>query len=303
MKGRDVLDWVQDSPSWPHSEKSSFHEVKGIRWHVQTFGAGPPILLIHGTGASTHSWRDLAPMLAEQFSVIAVDLPGHAFTSRPRGEPLSLPVMAEALAALLDDLQLEPVVVIGHSAGAAIGIRCCLDGRMSPEQMIGINSALLPFRGPAGYLFPPLAKLLFVNPLTPRIFARSARSSERVRRLIKGTGSKLDAEGIDYYVRLFRSPDHVAATLGMMANWDLYRFARELPDLKTPLILLVGEQDLAVSPSDAEQISRQVPDVHVVRMPGLGHLAHEEDPAAVAQSILSRIQAQPDKRPYREGQQ
>lgn len=301
MSGRAALDWVQDSPSWPHRENSRFHEVMGIRWHVQTFGAGPPILLIHGTGASTHSWRKLAPILSEQFTVIAPDLPGHAFTSRPCEEPLSLPVMAEALAALIDHLQLEPVAVIGHSAGAAIGIRCCLDSRMSPGQLIGINSALLPFRGPAGYLFPPLAKLLFVNPLTPRLFARSARSAQRVERLIKGTGSELDAAGIDYYVRLFRSPDHVAATLGMMANWDLYRFARELPDLKTPLLLIVGEDDLAVSPSDAEQIGGQVPNASVVRIPGLGHLAHEEAPAAVAQIILSRIQPRPGNQAITQG--
>ena len=72
-----ALDWALENSTWPHAEISRFHQVGGLRWHVQQMGEGPPILLIHGTGASTHSWRDLAPLLAERFTVIAADLPGH----------------------------------------------------------------------------------------------------------------------------------------------------------------------------------------------------------------------------------
>lgn len=249
-------------------------------------GNGPPLLLIHGTGASTHSWRTLAPLLATRFTVIAPDLPGHGFTDCPPRQRLSLPAMAAAIAQLLEHLAMEPQVVVGHSAGAAILIRCCLDAAISPQSLVSINGALLPFRGPAGYLFPPLAKLLFLNPLTPRIFAHGAGDRERVVRLIQGTGSELDEAGIDLYCRLFTSRVHVAATLGMMANWDLYRFARELPDLKVPLLLLAAENDTAVAPEQADRISHLVPNSRVVRLPGLGHLAHEENAARVAELIV-----------------
>ncbi len=252
-------------------------------------GQGPTILLLHGTGASTHSWRDLAPLLASSYTVIAPDLPGHGFTECPAQRRLSLPEMASGVAALMNVLSLRPLVVVGHSAGAAIAIRGCLDGALEPASVISINGALLPFRGPAGYLFPPLAKLLFVNPLTPRIFARSAANRERVIRLIRGTGSELTEAGIDFYARLFRSPAHVAATLGMMANWDLYRFARELPGLDVPLRLMVGEKDLAVAPSDADRICQMVPNAAVLHLPGVGHLAHEEDPPGVARLVKKII--------------
>lgn len=279
------LDWCVDGPSWPHADSSSFHEAAGLRWHVQKMGEGPPILLLHGTGASTHSWRDLAPLLASRFTVIAPDLPGHGFSECPPQRRLSLPQMAGGVAALMSALGIQPFVVIGHSAGAAIAIRCCMDGALVPKSVVSINGALLPFRGPAGYLFPPLAKLLFVNPLTPRIFAHSAGNRERVVRLIRGTGSELTDAGISFYARLFRSRAHVAATLGMMANWDLYRFVRDLPELDVPLFLLVGENDLAVAPTDADRICQMVPNAIVLRLPGLGHLAHEEDPACLARSI------------------
>lgn len=257
-----------------------------MRWHVQQMGEGPPVLLIHGTGASTHSWRGVAPLLARHFTVIAPDLPGHGFTERASGQRLSLPAMADSVAELVDSLGVRPLFVVGHSAGVAILIRCCLDGHLHPKSVISLNGALLPFRGAAGYLFPSLAKLLFLNPLTPRLLAHSATDPERVLRLIRGTGSELDQAGIDLYRRLFSSPAHVAATLGMMANWDLHRFVGDLPSLESPLLMMVGEQDKAVPPSDAERVCAMVPNGRLIRLPRLGHLAHEEDPEQLAALII-----------------
>ncbi len=78
-----------------------------IRWHVQRMGEGPPLLLIHGTGAATHSWRGLMPMLARHFTVIAPDLPGHGFTQSPPAHRLSLPGMASDLSQLLQRARCE----------------------------------------------------------------------------------------------------------------------------------------------------------------------------------------------------
>lgn len=283
------LDWSVECNAWPHAEASRFHQAGGLRWHVQQMGQGPVILLIHGTGASTHSWRTLAPRLAERFTVIALDLPGHGFTQSPPRDQLSLPAMAASVASVVDSLSLQPVTVVGHSAGAAILIRCCLDGTIAPHAVISLNGALLPFRGAAGLLFPPLARLLFLNPLTPWMVTRSASNRERVVRLIRGTGSELDETGIDLYTRLFTSSAHVTAALGMMANWDLHRFARELPALTQPLLLVAGENDQAVAPTDAERVCRIVSDARLERLPGLGHLAHEENASTVAEVIFEFV--------------
>ncbi len=84
---------------WPNREASRFVTAGGLTWHVQEAGEGPVLLLVHGTGAATHSWRGLMPLLARDFRVIAPDLPGHGFTD-PLRTP-SLPRMARALAELL----------------------------------------------------------------------------------------------------------------------------------------------------------------------------------------------------------
>ena len=298
-----TLDWSVERERWPHADSSRFVEVDGQRWHVQQMGEGPPLLLLHGTGASTHSWRTLAPALARRYTIIAPDLPGHGFTAPAPRSGQTLPGMAAAVAALIERLDVEPAAVIGHSAGAAIAIRACLDGGLRPAAVVGINAALLPFRGPAGVLFPPLARLLFLNPLTPRIFARRAASRKWVERLLRGTGSELAPEDIDLYARLFVDPGHVAGTLGMMANWDLARFARDMPALDVPLLLIAAENDRTIPASAADRIRERIPAAVVEKLPGLGHLAHEEDADAVAARIaafVDRIATPPPAAPANE---
>ncbi len=245
------------------------------------------MLLIHGTGASTHSWRDLAPLLSNDFSLVAMDLPGHGFTQRPRSSQLSLAGMTRALAALLDELNVSPDLVVGHSAGAAILAQMCLDQTLSPSRLVSLNGAFIPFRGMAGEIFPRMARLLFVNPLIPSMISRAASKPGRVRKLIAETGSTLDEKGLDLYKRLFRNTGHAAATIGMMANWDLHSLVRRMPALETPLTLVVGENDKAVAPADADEICSMVPNGEVLTLKGVGHLAHEEDPAAVADLLVS----------------
>ncbi len=274
----DTMDWQTDGLDWPHREASRFISAAGLEWHVQEMGAGPTVVLVHGTGASTHSWRGLAPLLARRFRVVAFDLPGHGFTSTPRFRDLSLDAMARSVAALFGEIGLKPELAIGHSAGAALLCRMAIDGAIGPRGIVSLNGAFLPFHGMARHLFPPLARVLVWNPLVPRLLTWGAADRASVERLITGTGSHLDAEGIELYRRLFRDPGHVAAAMAMMANWNLEPLEHDLHRLRAALLLVVGENDKAIPPTDATQVRRLVPNGEIVRMPGLGHLAHEERP-------------------------
>lgn len=280
------LSWARDSQSWPHREASRFVRSSGLIWHVQQMGSGPGALLVHGTGASTHSWRRLAPILARSYKVTMVDLPGHGFTEMPKQGGLSLPGMSAGLCDLLDTLGEHPSIAIGHSAGAAVLARGIIDRRLSPELLIAVNGAFLPFDSPIAQLFSPLAKLLAVNPLVPRITAWRAGGRGVVERLLRNTGSNLDPADIEFYRRLFQSPGHIAAALGMMANWDLKGLLRDLPRLGCPLVLITGSNDRAVPPDDAKTVCRIAPEARIEVIQGAGHLAHEEDPAAVAEIIF-----------------
>ncbi|MGH1573117.1 alpha/beta fold hydrolase BchO [Methylobacterium sp. P31] len=292
MFDADRPDWAAEGRDWPHREASRFLEAAGLRWHVQEFGGpeNPTLLLLHGTGAATHSWRGLAPLLARSFFVVAPDLPGHGFTDPLRDADLSLPGMARAVAALVETLGRPPALAAGHSAGAAVLARMCLDGTITPRLLTAFNGALAPLPGAANLLFPSMARLLFLNPFTPKIFAWTADRSA-AKRLIEGTGSRLDPEGIDLYRKLFARAGHVRGALGMMANWDLAGLHRALPGLATRTLLIVGSDDRAILPDTAFALRDRLPDARVALIRGLGHLAHEEAPERVAEVLLAEARA------------
>ena len=284
--------WEREGRGWPNREASRFLRAGGLGWHVQVMGGGPVLLLAHGTGASTHSWRGLMPLLARRFTVIAPDLPGHGFTETPGGDRLSLPGMARAVAALLQALDVTPALVAGHSAGAAVLIRMCLDRLIAPRAVASLNGALLPPQGAPMHLFAPLARLFAAMPLVPQVFAWRAADRAVVTKLLRATGSTLDPAGVELYARLARCPGHVAGALGMMANWDLRPLARDLPGLGPPLLQIVGSQDGTIPPSEARRVAGLVPGARVLGQPGLGHLAHEEQPQSVATALIDLARAQ-----------
>lgn len=289
--------WSREGQGWPNREHSLFVEADDVRWHVQRMGQrkAPAVMLVHGTGASTHSFRDLMPALAKDHDVIAMDLPGHGFTETPWMMRPTLPRIATVLAGLMRSLDVAPVIGVGHSAGAAILARMAIDHRDGPAALPGgivsLNGAFMPFKGMAGQIFPSMAKMLFMNPFVPRMFAATGRDPDRVARLLASTGSRLDAEGQDLYRRLFASPGHVSGALAMMANWDLDTLMRDLPRLRVPLTLVTGDKDGTVSPADARDIKAIVRHADRINLEHLGHLAHEEAPEPVAEVVRSHLAA------------
>ena len=266
-----------------------------MRWHVQAWprpaGAQQEVLLLHGTGASTHSWRQVAPRLAEKMGVWAVDLPGHGF-SAPAPQWLgTLPGMAAGVRALVQTLGAEPAWIVGHSAGAAIAVQMALDDPGGLRGIVSLNGALVPLAGMHFAFFSPLARVLALNPFVPRAVAWQGTHGGLVARLLESTGSVLDGEGQALYRRLVSDPAHVQGALAMMARWDLHALQARLEGLTVPLHLFTGSRDGTVPPADAARVQARVRGTSLTLLPGLGHLAHEERPEEVSRAILARMLA------------
>jgi magnesium chelatase accessory protein len=263
-----------------------------VQWAQHRNSQASSILLLHGTGASTHSWRHLLPLLSENYTVIALDFPGHGFTSMPKDRDVatlfSIPGMAAGVAELLANMQIKPDMVVGHSAGAAVACMLTLNGHLRPQRLISLNGALLPLDGAAGQFFSPLAKVLTKAPFLPELFAWQAARPAVLQKLLDGTGSKLDEEGARLYKTLMSKPSHAQAALYMMAHWDLHTFWERLRSLQDPLSLIVGSQDLIVPPSVAYRVAETLAHLRtqdIISLPNLGHLAHEEQAEWVANVI------------------
>ena len=283
--------WELDGQDWPNRDCSRFVTAAGLRWHVQCAGTGPVCLLLHGTGASVHSWRGLMPLLARSHAVTAIDLPRHAFTTGHDANAMNLPAMSAEVAGLLKAIDLKPEAIAGHSAGAAIAARLVLDREVEPRCLISLNGALLPLSGFKHPAFTPLVRAVVSSHWLPRWFAKRLESPREVDRLLEGTGSRVDERGREFYGRLSRCPAHTGAALAMMGVWDLRPLEQELARLIVPLHLLIGGQDRMILPGEAVKVRRLVPSATVEQWPSLGHLAHEEAPARLADWVLARAQA------------
>jgi len=268
---------------WPLREASQTVECAPHRWHVQVIGQGATLLLLHGAGGATHSWRGLAPLLALHYRVVMLDLPGQGFSRPGRRDRFGLDAMAGDITALAIQQHWHPAAVIGHSAGGALALR--LAEMMPLRAVIGINAALGQFDGLAGLLFPFLARALTVTPFVPSLFARLTGTTARVTSLLASTGSDIGPQGIEFYRRLVARPEHVEGTLAMMAQWRLDEFLERLLTIAVPTLLIAATGDRTVPPVVSSRAAGRLPG-GVYRTLGGGHLVHEESPDAVAAQIL-----------------
>lgn len=282
------MNWDLEKAHWPHARHSRFVRSSPHQWHVQRMGQGPCLLLLHGAAASLHSFAGLMPRLAADHEVVAVDLPGHGFTTKGSAMRSTLPSVAGDLAALLRREGLAPTAIIGHSAGAAVALDLAGQLDTPPRAIVALNGAFAEFDGVAGWLFPMLAKLLALNPFTSVFFAATTTPAN-VRQLITATGSELTDEQLNLYYRLIRDRGHVAGALAMMAQWDLRPLIRKLGRIETPVLMLTGARDKAVAPSVSRDAAARMPQARWHDLPALGHLMHEERPDLVAEEILSFI--------------
>lgn len=278
--------WDALRERWPNATASRFVDADGLRWHVQIAGDGPTIVLLHGSGAATHTWRDVLPLLAQSFTVVAMDLPGHGFTTRPEATGMTLDRMSASVRELLRVLHVNPIALAGHSAGGAIALS--LAGEWPSASIVGINAALAPPNALMSLLTPGV-ELLTHSGLTGFLTAKLAESDFVFDSLMKSTGSRISREQLALYRAFATSREHAGAVMSMFAGWDLNALARKLPTISNRVTLAVGLRDEWVPAADTAEIAKRLPNATLVSIPDAGHLAHEELPERVVKLVAEAV--------------
>lgn len=285
------MPWETLKHQWPNSQHSQFIQTSDVRWHVQIFGEGPPMLLLHGLGSSTHTWRGMAPHLSKHYRLIAVDMPGHGFSSIPKTSSATFEGMAKSLRELLDTLHIWPTAVMGHSAGACLVAKLLLNTPNLPTPaLIALNPAWLPLPGLANWMFPVSAKLIALNPMSAWLFAKHMSKELVIHKILSSTGSHLSEEDISFYRVLMQSPVHLKGVLQMMSYWNLGKLPEQLSQLKGRVLIQAGTHDLTIPFGHAVTSHQKITQSQLQSLSDLGHLAHEEKPQACAQQILDWLE-------------
>lgn len=256
------------------------HEVV----YLDTGGDLPPLVLLHGIGASKDHWPRLAARLNGRFRVVAPDLPGFGESSKPEGGDYSMPAQAENVRQFLDVLGLGAV----HLAGSSMGGRVAAQVAASHPDRVRTLWLLDP-AGAEGGAWSEMVDRLLAGEATP-LFARTA---DEYAASMAFTMSQppdipapalrvLAAEGAplyDHYHRLF---DALTEELHAgPSTEDLLR------GLDIPTLITWGEEDRVLHPSGADTIAAAMETATARRMPGVGHLPMLEAPDRTASDYLA----------------
>ena len=278
---------------WPNRQHSSTVSVGGLDWHVQLTGKGPVVLLLHGTGSSTHSWSDLIPLLEADAQVLVPDLPGHAFTLGAKLEDLTLDEIANSLQLLIEQLGIEaPSIVVGHSAGAPLALRFAVGSSKPPKLVIALNPSFIP--PPAVYtsFFGPLLGPITRSSTLSSLLASLSPSLGMVDKLLDSTNTILPETRRVYYRKLFERSEHVRGSMNFMAAADIHKVLVEANLYRGKLICVLGNQDAWIPVKPLEKIILDYfPAAEIVKWEG-GHIMHELEPNKVAQLILEGLKTE-----------
>lgn len=286
-------------PDWPYRELSQFIASGDLIWHIQRHAALQPsarqtIVLLHGTGAATHSWAEMISGFQALGHVLNLDLPGHGFTCGAEDKDLTLAYVVDELKKLCATLGITgDVILVGHSAGATIAVQWVLPSAAkdpySIKHVIGLNPSLVP--PPPLYtnlLGPVMAPFATSSPMASMIAALAANSGI-VDRLLDSTGSNVPQPQRARYRALFSRARHVQGSMRFMAGADLPRLIEQSKTIRCDLSFLIGGQDPWVKPGPLTEIIRKhYPQAHLTTWPG-GHILHEESPKEVLRFIQERL--------------
>lgn len=270
--------------------EDGFTSVGGVRIHYEAYGAGNPVILIHGLGASAAAWRRLAPFLAEAgYRVLAIDLKGCGLSARPPGD-YSRQALATLVLGFMDNVGVRRArAIVGHSMGGAIALEIAA---REPERVDlvavvdgqGVISSpwLLQAAAPMTPLVGTLAsRMTALSPAAPRrFFARLylkrifANPDDVTEELVDTYAATADA---GYQRAMFAMIQHLGNTADL---------AREIRTLKQPTILVWGRLDPVCPLPLGEELYRTLPDAEFHVIDDCGHCAPEERPAELAAHLV-----------------
>lgn len=280
-----AFNWKSDIPLSELKAKyanqhSRFLTIAGMPVHYRDEGNRqdtlPPIVLIHGTGASLHTWDGWVEALQDQHRIIRLDLPAYGLTGPNASGNYSLDYYAGFMLQFLDSLRVEQFIIGGNSLGGGVAWMTAL---RAPERTTGL--ILVDASGyPVTSQSRPLAFRVATWPLVSQLFRYVTPRSviEKSVRNVYADQSRINEALIDRYHDLARRPGNRQAFLDRMKiNHAQSEAWRKIPSLQQPTLILWGAEDKLIPLSAAQRFHQDLPNDTLVILDDLGHVPMEED--------------------------
>ncbi|MEC8813242.1 MAG: alpha/beta fold hydrolase [Pseudomonadota bacterium] len=265
---------------------SQFIEVGGQFVHLRDEGPRQdttPIVLLHGTSASLHTWDGWVAELSQTRRVIRFDLPGFGLTGPAADGNYSLAAYVDFVIDVMDTLGIERFVLAGNSLGGSIAWRTTAAHPQRIEKLILVDSGGYPFEAESM----PLAFVISQTPLLNRImeFTLPRSAVESSVRDVYGDPSRVTPELVDRYFDLSLREGNRGALRERFAQLEYQDQSALVQTIQQPTLVIWGAQDRLIPPSIARRFEQDLPNGQLVMFAELGHVPHEEAPTETVAAV------------------
>lgn len=270
-----------------HQKNSKFADLGDLKIHYQEFGSGKPLVLIHGYGSSTYSWKDVVEPLAKTNRVIALDLKGFGFSDKPEGD-YSRVAQAEVVARFLEKLRIEKAWIAGNSMGGEIAANLAI---RHPDKIYGlvlIDSAGIRIPGKSS-----VAPWYTTAPVVgPFLTAVALTSDGIVKQGLEKSffdDSLVTSERVAAYSLPLTTRSGQAAAIAARRQFSEGNIESKLGSISAPTLLIWGRHDEIIPLDSGERMKRLIPGSELVVLEKCGHVPQEEMPEKVVKLVTEFI--------------
>ncbi len=272
-------------------EQKTF-DYQGVKINYFEAGQGPPIILLHGFGGCSYSWRYLAPALARDHRVFSIDLKGYGLSAKPEDGKYAVSDQADIVTAFIRSQDLHDLVIMGHSMGGGVTLMTYLKVREDQparvKSLVLIDSAGYPQKMP---WFIWLAKAPVLGSVGGK--AVSPRfAAYMVLRKCYYYKDRITDEQIDtyaYYGSLPGAREAVVQTAKQIVPADIDALIARYRTINVPVLVIWGEEDEVVPLSVGKNFKRDIPNSELVILPKCGHMPPEEEPGETTRIIKAYL--------------
>ncbi len=255
-------------------------------------GSGPPVLLLHGLGTNSYTWRHVMPELAKTHRVIAVDLQGFGASDKPLDGTYTIRRQAELIAELIARKKLTNLTMIGHSYGGGVALMVALELAASRPQrlrrLVLLDTIAYPQDTP---LFFKLIQLPVVGDISMLVIPAEVQI-ERALSLAYEDPSAVTTDAVREYARPLQSADGRNAVLQSVRQIvpdDIEIIARKYPDITVPTLIIWCNHDRVVPIEMGQQLAQNMPKATLRVVRGCGHAPQEEQPEQTLKLIKAHL--------------
>lgn len=276
---QDLIDRWAKAPS-------QFLSLSGMQVHYRDEGPKEdplPIILVHGTSASLHTWNGWTEVLSDHHRVIRFDMPGFGLTGPHPQSKYRIEDYAETLIKLMDAMGIDSAIVAGNSLGGYVAWSAAVLYPERVAKLVLVDSSGYPFESnsvPIAFRIysSPILKFLFGN-IMPRSVVKSSLAN------VYGNPDKITEDLVDRYFELSTRDGNRDALAKRFVETKAGQLADRVSELTQETLIIWGDKDHLIPISSGHRFHQEIANSQFKSFSDLGHVPHEEDPLATVQAV------------------